>query len=272
MAQVRNEWSPIASREMGIVDERGHVHLPHGNGAPVNVAGWERWASIVGGGGMLLAGLATRRPLVGIITALTGGVFLCRGATGHCPMYGSLGIDTANHRGTTAVPAQQGYRIQESITVNHPRDELFRYWRDLQNLPHLMRHIRRIEPVDERRSRWTAEGPLGRSVTWEAEIFNERENELIAWRSLEGGDVDTAGSVHFESLPAGRGTLIRVSLKYNPPAGKVGANIASLLGQGVDSEIREDLCRFKSSMEAGEVPTTEGQPVGGVANSSMTSG
>jgi uncharacterized membrane protein len=171
-------------------------------------------------------------------------------------------MDTAEHNESTAVPAQQGYKVEETITINRPREELYRFWRDLGNLPRVMRHIRHIEVFDGQKSQWTAEGPLGMGVTWDAEIFNERENELIAWRSLPGSDVDTAGSVHFDELPHGRGTSLRVSLKYNPPAGKLGANIAALLGEGVDCEIRDDLRRFKSMMEAGEVATTEGQPIG----------
>jgi len=263
MSQGTTDWPVVAEvGEVGQVDEYGHVHLPQDNGAPVNVGGWERWASLIGGGGMVLAGLSTRKPLMGILTALTGGALVYRGATGHCPMYGSLGINTAHHKGTTAVPAQSGYKVEESLTVARPREELYRYWRDLKNLPRIMRHIRSVEPLDERRSRWTALGPMDIEVRWEAEVFNERENEMIAWRSLEGGDVQTAGSVHFDALPHDRGTRLRVSLKYNPPAGKLGANLATLLGQGVEAEIREDLRRFKSTMEAGEVATTEGQPMG----------
>lgn len=263
MAQFTSSRADIGQAQVGAVDECGRVHLPHGDGAPVNLAGWERWASLVGGGTMLLAGLVTRRPLVGIVTALTGGAFLYRGATGHCPMYSSLGIDTASHKDTTAVPAQQGYKVEESVTINRPREELYRYWRDLQNLPRIMRHLRRVEPIDERRSRWTARGPMNTSVQWEAEVFNEQENEMIAWRSLPGGDVQTAGSVHFEALPDGRGTRVRASLKYNPPAGKLGANIAALVDESVEDEIREDLRRFKMAMEAGDTPTTGGQSVGG---------
>lgn len=263
MSQATTDWPVVANAgEHGQVDEYGRIHSPEENGAPTNVGSMERWVSVLSGGGLVLAGLATRRPLMGILTALTGGALVYRGATGHCPMYGTLGIDTAHHKGSTAVPAQQGYKVEESLTIARPRDELYRYWRDLQNLPRTMRHIKSVEPLDERRSRWTALGPMDMEVQWEAEIFNERENEMIAWRSVEEGDVQTAGSVHFEALPHDRGTRLRVSMKYNPPAGKLGANLATLLGQSVESEIREDLRRFKSTMEAGEVATTGGQPTG----------
>jgi uncharacterized membrane protein len=98
-------------------------------------------------------------------------------------------------------------------------------------------------------------------VEWDAEIFNDRENEVIAWRSLEGSKVDTAGSVHFKSLGNDRGTAVTVSLKYNPPAGKVGAWAATLLGDNPTRMIADDLRRFKQSMESGELPTA-GAPSG----------
>jgi uncharacterized membrane protein len=125
-----------------------------------------------------------------------------------------------------------------------------------------MRHLEAVTPLDERTSHWVVKGPRDLPIEWDAEIFQERENEMIAWRSLPGGDIDTAGSVHFKELGEGRGTALTFSLKYNPPGGKVGAAISWLMGRGVDSMIAEDLRRFKSAMEAGEAPTTEGQPRG----------
>ncbi len=103
------------------------------------------------------------------------------------------------------------------------------------------------------------------TVEWDAEIINEKENEMIAWRSLEGADVDNAGSVHFEKAPNGRGTVVKVSLKYDPPAGVIGAAVAKLFGEEPSQQIQEDLRRFKQLMEAGEIPTTEGQSSGRAA-------
>jgi uncharacterized membrane protein len=240
-----------------------NAHRPAMCGALVNIAPWERVASIVGGGGLLLAGLATRRPLLGIAAAIGGGACVYRGVSGNCAMYRALGINTAQHNPVTAVPAQEGCKVEESITVERTPSEVFQFWRDVRNLPRVMHHLVSVEPLDERRSRWTARGPWNKTVEWEAEIFNERENELIAWRSLPGSDVDTAGSVHFHSLPHDRGTSVSVSLKYNPPGGKVGASVAAMLGQGVEAQIHEDLRQFKCMLEAGEVCATSGQPVGG---------
>ena len=125
-----------------------------------------------------------------------------------------------------------------------------------------MEHLQAVTVSGGNRSHWVAKAPLGQSVEWDAEIHNERENELIAWRSLEGSQVETAGSVHFTPAQAGRGTEVRVNLKYNPPAGQIGIALAKLLGEAPDQQIRDDLRRFKQVMESGEIPTTAGQPSG----------
>lgn len=110
-------------------------------------------------------------------------------------------------------------------------------------------------------SHWVAKSPAGTSE-WDAEIINEHENHLIAWQSKPGSEIDHAGSVRFESAPAGQGTEVRVSLEYIPPAGKLGAAIAKLYGEEPELQVEDDLARFKALMEVGEIPTTEGQPVG----------
>jgi uncharacterized membrane protein len=125
-----------------------------------------------------------------------------------------------------------------------------------------MDHLVSVSQLDSRRSRWVAKAPAGRTVEWDAEIINEITGELIAWRTVEGADVVSAGSVRFTPAPGGRGTEVRVRLQYDPPAGKIGATVAWLLGHDPAATIREDLRRFKQLMEAGEVPTIEGQPRG----------
>jgi len=216
---------------------------------PPNVNTWERAASIAAGAGLVLAGIWRGRT-PGLAIALLGGGLLYRGATGVSHVYRAFGIDTTRHKPTTSVPAQQGYKVERRLVIERPADDLFRYWRKLENLPAIMGHLVFVRPIDAHRSHWAAKGPLGTTIEWDAEIIGERENELIAWRSLEGSQVDTAGSVRFDRLPEGRGTILRVSLKYNPPAGRVGANIANLLGQGMEDQLDDDLRRFKEMMEA----------------------
>jgi len=202
-----------------------------------------------------------RESLAGLAEAATGGSLIYRGLTGHCSMYAALGVSTANHPSQTSVPAETGVRVDEAVTINRRPEELFRFWRDFRNLPRFLTHLQSVEVMGATRSRWTARA-LGMNVSWEAEVINEREPSLIAWRSLEGSEVDTAGSVHFTPAPGGHGTEVRVELKYQPPAGKLGATLAWLFGDSAEIQIREDLHRLKQMMEAGEVPTAQGQFAG----------
>jgi uncharacterized membrane protein len=144
-------------------------------------------------------------------------------------------------------------RTRRSIAINRPREELYRYWRDFQNLPKFMYHLESVQLLDDRRSHWVTKGPAGRRVEWDSEITGERPNEMISWRSLEGADVYNAGSVEFEQRPAGRGTIVRVELEYRPPGGIAGTAFAMLFNESPEQQIYDDLRRFKQIMEIGEV-------------------
>jgi len=161
-----------------------------------------------------------------------------------------------------AIEDDDSIHVAKSLIINKPPDEIYRFWRDFKNLPRVMEHLQSVEITDSKRSRWVAKGPVGKTIQWEAEITEERPNEMIAWRSIEGSTVEHAGSVKFEPAPGGRGTLVRVELSYRPPAGRVGATVAKLLGEEPQLQLEEDLRRLKQIMEAGEIITTEGQPAG----------
>lgn len=225
----------------------------------VNVGQVERWGSMIAGGALLALGLNSRRG--GLLMSLVGGSLIYRGFTGHCHGYQALGINTADHNDATAVPAQHGFKAERTITVNKPADELYRYWRNLENLPHIMEHLVSVTAKDSKHSHWVATGPLNSKVEWDAEVITEREGEMISWRSLDGSQVSTAGSVRFESAPNGRGTIVRVSMKYDPPAGKVGALVADFLGSGLERQLDESLRRFKQVMETGESATGQNRSV-----------
>jgi uncharacterized membrane protein len=236
---------------------------PQGYGSSVNVGDAERWASVLGGGALAVYGL-TRGNLPGVALALLGASIVYRGTTGHCYAYDAIGVSTAaaeSENPNISVPAGRGVKVEKSLTINRPVEELYRFWRNFENLPRVMSHLESVDDMGDR-SHWVAKGPAGTRVEWDAEVFNEKENELIAWRSLDGADVDNAGSVHFKPAPAGRGTELRIVLKYDAPAGIVGTVIAKLFGEEPSQQIDEDLRRFKSLMEAGEMPSTEGQPTG----------
>ena len=228
-----------------------------------NLSEVERWASIAAGAGLALYGL-TRLKSAGWLYAGIGGLLLRRGVTAHCDLYEAVGMNTASTRGDTraALRGSRGVNVLESVTINRPVADLYRFWRNLENLPQFMRHLESVQKVTDTISRWRAKGPAGMVVEWDAEIYNEIPNKLIAWRSLEGADVVSAGSVNFDEVPGGRGTRVTVHLQYSPPGGKVGAALAKLFGRDAETEIREDLRRLKQLVEAGEVPTTSGQPRG----------
>ncbi len=228
-----------------------------------NISNVERWASMAAGAGLALYGIGRRRGSAWALAAL-GGALLQRGIRGHCDLYQALGINTASTRGDTraALGGTNGIHVEESVTINRPAEELYRFWRNLENLPRFMRHLESVERITDTLSRWRAKGPGGRHVEWNAEIINEVPNDVIGWKSIEGSDVISAGSVNFEEAGPGRGTRVRVRLQYSPPGGKVGDAIARLMGRDAATQIREDLRRFKQLIETGEVATTREQPRG----------
>ena len=153
-------------------------------------------------------------------------------------------------------------RTRRSIAINRPRDELYRYWRDFQNLPQFMYHLESVQLLDDKRSHWVTKGPAGKRVEWDSEITVERTNEMIGWRSLEGADVYNAGTVEFEQRPGDRGTIVRVELEYRPPGGIAGTAVAMLFNQSPEQQIYDDLRRFKQMMEIGEVVRSDAAPEG----------
>ena len=230
----------------------------------VNVADVERWASAVGGALLTAYGIKQlkERTPTGAAIAAAGSALMYRGATGYCPMYAATGISTAGDQGRTRLSGPRGVNVEEVVTIYGSAAELYVFWRNLELLPRFMKHLVSVTQVDSCRSHWVAKAPAGRRIEWDAEVINEIPGELIAWRTLPGSQLVSAGSVMFKRASGGRGTEVRVRLQYDPPAGKVGATVAWLLGHEPSQAIREDLRRFKQLMEAGEVPTIEGQPRG----------
>lgn len=141
----------------------------------------------------------------------------------------------------------------KTIVVNREPADVYQFWLRFDQFPRFMRHLKQVSVRKDGTSHWEAYGPGGQLYGWDAEVVENRPNELIAWRSRPGGDVENEGSVRFERAPGGRGTLVRVNLRYAPPAGAVGSAIASLLGREPGQEVQEDLRRFKQVIETGEV-------------------
>jgi uncharacterized membrane protein len=149
-------------------------------------------------------------------------------------------------------------RASKSVTINRPRDDVYKFWRDFENLPSFMQHLMSVTATGDGRSRWVARAPAGATVEWTAEILEDRAGSLISWRSLAGSDISNEGSVRFVDAPADRGTEIRVELSYDAPAGSAGALVAKIFGEEPNQQLRDDLRRFKQVMETGEVVKSDG--------------
>lgn len=216
-----------------------------------NVSEPERWISVIAGSALAAYGLKMRS-IPGLVLAGVGGALVWRGATGHCMVYESMGLSTAEEGDRqVSVPYGRGVRVEKSVRINAAPEAVYAFWRKLDNLPRFMDHLQSVEVRDDKRSHWTTKGPAGMTVEWEAEIINEIPNELIGWRSVEDSQIDNAGSVHFSPAGDGRSTEVRVILRYDPPAGIVGAKVSKILGEDPGHQIEADLQRLKSLLETG---------------------
>jgi uncharacterized membrane protein len=227
-------------------------------------------------------GILTQRRPAGWLWARVGGdivdlIALAKGLTSKGAKPANIAIAAAAVTGVTALdlrcaeelsegPPATAHRsainVKKTIVINRPANELYREWRDFQKLPGFMKNLESVEVTTDNRWRWTARGPAGKTIQWDAEIVDDKPGERIAWRSLEGADVNNSGSVRFEPAPGERGTLVNVEMQYSPPAGVLGAAVAKLFDRAPEQEVEEDLRRFKQMMETGEIITTEGQPAG----------
>jgi uncharacterized membrane protein len=231
----------------GLVPERAGAKLP-------NISDSERLVSVLVGGGLLWSALNRRDPLAAAL-AVGGGYLTYRGVTGHCALYDALGVH-----------AEGGsVYVEKAVTISRPAEEVYAFWRDFARLPQFMKHLERVEVRDERRSHWVARAPLGATVSWDAELVEDRPGELIAWRSLPEAQISNSGQVRFTALPHGRGTAVHVALRYAPPAGAAGAFVAKLFTEEPALQIEGDLRRLRALLEAGEIPTVYGQTSGRVS-------
>ena len=226
-----------------------------GRASRANVGRLERLVSMMAGGALAVYGLKHRQKKGGAAAVAAAGL-LYRGATGHCPVYGAIGLNTAGPDHTADIDSDtrqnlggaSGVRVEDSISIARPVEEVYRFWRDLENLPRFMTHLESVSVREEGISHWVAKGPAGTTVEWDARIINDIENELIAWQSLTGSTVSTAGSVRFFHDRRG-GTVVRVKFQYYPPAGNLGAAVASALGEDPRTQVRDALRQLKRVLE-----------------------
>jgi uncharacterized membrane protein len=206
----------------------------------LNVGRGERLVTIAAGGALILLG-TRRRGVLGLGFAAAGSYLVFRGVTGWCCAYDLAGINTAR--------SYTGLRAESAVTIDRPAGDLYRFWRDFENLPRFMDHLESVTVQDERHSHWVAKAPFGRKVEWDAQIINEKRDELIVWRSLDGADVQSVGSVSFTPMRDGRETEVKVVMQYDPPGRQLGAVAVKLLGVDPAAAFASDLEHLKRIME-----------------------
>jgi uncharacterized membrane protein len=267
MTQKLNYPDTLTGRLAGMGEPRQQGQQAHPQSVlmsqQTNVAGEERAVSVAAGSIVALMGLS-RGSLPGVAIAGVGAAMLYRGLTGHCHLYSALGVNSAAQQSPERSIVRRGIHVTQTFLVSKPREELYAYWRDFTRLPRIMTHLESVTAIDDRRSHWVARAPsiAGGSIEWDAEVTTDEPDERIGWRSLPGSSVDTVGEVCFTQGLGDRGTEVRVTMDYVPPAGRLGHWVAKLFGEAADRQIREDLRHFKQIMEAGEIPSTRGQPRG----------
>ena len=216
--------------------------------APSSMASTEHWLALGSAAVLLMYGV-TRRTPTGALGAIAATPLLYRGITGRWP---SFLADVMPEDTKIALSGDRGIKVQESIRLELPLKDVYRFWRRLENLPRFMSHLESVAENPDGRSHWVAVGPADFRIEWDAEVINEVEDQTLAWRSLPGSDVVSAGSVNFDAVRGGRSTQVSVSLQYAPPAGRAGDLVARLFGRAPAQIIREDLRRLKQLLEAGE--------------------
>ena len=214
----------------------------------MNVGSGERLLSVIGGAAMVAFGI-TRRGWAGLALAVTGGGLALRGVTGYCPVYAGLDFNSTSGDSRET----HGVHVEQAITINASPEELYGFWRDFENQILISEDFTSVTVTGEKTSHWIAKGPAGKTLEWDAEIIRDLPNELIAWQTVPGADIEHAGTVRFKPAPIGRGTEVHVTMQYYPPAGNLGAGIAMLFQKEPSVQAAEALRQFKSLMETGDI-------------------
>lgn len=287
--QQRFPESPLAQSSSQINRHHWPTYAqpyPAQQNQPMNVAQGERQLSVMAGAAFLLHALINRSRM-SLLTGPLGAYLIWRGQTGHCPVYQAMNINTTQPQGGWQANAgwqdrggvqqvsirrpneAQGevqqpahIEIRRAVTVNRTAQELYDYWRKLENLPRFMHHLERVEQTGDKTSHWKAKLTGDIPVEWDAEIVEDGPGQRIAWRTKPDTQVQQEGTVEFREATGGRGTIVYVNIRYVPPGGIIGETFGRLLNGITAQQVKDDIGRFKSLMEAGEIATIDGQPAG----------
>jgi uncharacterized membrane protein len=208
-----------------------------------NVGSTERIVTLMAGAALLGYAWKNGSKSLGLVS----GGLLARGATGYCPGYAAMGVNHADTR--QALAGGRGVHIRESVTINAPPDQVYRFWRQLDRLPEVMPHLEKVEQLDAKRSRWTAKAFDQVPITWNAEIINEVPFETIGWKTLPGEAIQNAGAVTFKPVPGNGGTEVRVHLQYAAPGGRAASWLARMAGEDPARLTRDGLLALKHRLE-----------------------
>lgn len=232
----------------------------------VNVGTKERIFSTLLGGA--LSYLATRqsawwrRASLGAAAAM----LVKRGVSGRCGLYGLFHMSSAAdmpHRevyggGVFDRARAKVSRVQRSVTILKPRNELFAFWRDFAHLPRFMETLEAVQVVDAQHARWVWRGLGGRLLEYETEIQGEADGEHITWLGKRGDQLLFRADVRFRDAAANRGTEVTLTVGPGEPGGRMDGNALVLMSRDPERQVRDDLARFKQLMEAGEIITAGG--------------
>ncbi len=221
---------------------------------PVNISSWERWAMAIGGSALVAYGIK-KRSFRGSLMSAMGAGLIHDGINGYCELYHLMGINRAA-KADDEMPVARDVHVEAAIVIDQPPQVIYEFWRNFENLPRFMDHLESVTRIDDFKSHWVAKGPVGQRLEWDAEIYNEKENELISWRSLPESEFVNAGTVRFESagtLP----TLVRVVMNFNVPGGKLAAQVVPFLKELPTGWIEHDLSRLKHILETGAVAAAD---------------
>jgi len=229
----------MASANINRVLDKVGIH----KNATVNLELPERLVSVAMGARLTISGLFRifKHPVGSTIKIFAGGYLLQRGITGHCQVYSTLGKESVE---------PVSVDIKYTIAVNKSRQEVYDFWRSLDNLPLFMSHLEYIEVTDNTRSHWEVKTPGQMpNLRWDAEIIKDIPGSLIAWQSLPDAMIETSGEVQFDDAHIEGATIVKIAIRYAPPAGGIGAGIAKLLNPMFENMVREDLVNFKAYIE-----------------------
>lgn len=240
----------------------------------INVPPPERILSTVGGGALAFSGFK-RRGWPSAWRAMLGGLLLYRGISGHSFLYQALHINRAEHPfpsiNISSIPEREGFRVQRSLTIHRTPQEVYTFWRNIENISRFMPMVQSVQKIDEKRSHWIVYGPTGQRLEWDAEITQDQPGRMIAWqvRNNESMMMEDGGCVSFREAPRQRGTIVTLEADFMGHKGLQNMLEIPLVGKVsgflLESRVLETLRRFKALMETGEVPTLVGQPTGRIS-------